>query len=496
MRKKFAGNLLLLIFANVLVKPFWIFGIDRVVQNRIGLAEYGTYLALFNFSFLFGIVLDFGLSNFNNRAVARHPSRLASYLPNLMVLKLGLSLLYFLIAFISAGLTGYSALQIKMLAFLAVNQVILSYILYLRSNLTALHLFKIDSVISVLDRFLAIIFCGYFLYMPYFAHSDFNINYFIFSQTAALFITAIVAFIALRGRQAPHPRPLSEGEGSNSRFVFWRWRFVKAILYKSAPFAMLGLLMTIYYRIDAIMLERMYSAKETGIYAQSYRLLDAINQFGYLFGVPLMPLFASMIRRRENVHDLLSFSAVLMFLFSVSAAILCVFFGDEIMRLLYHNTTPYSTRIFSLLMISFIPISSVYIFGTLLTAQGSMKILNIIAVGGILVNVILNLALIPGYGAYGTTVATIFTQTVVALLHIYVANVTFRIKWEWSLLLRLAGFVVLGAGASWLLSMVHIFWMGKLILNAGVLVLLILLLQLLPFSMFKMLKAYQNNKAT
>ena len=81
MRKKFAGNLLLLIFANVLIKPFWIFGIDRVVQNRIGLAEYGTYLALFNFSFLFGIVLDFGLSNFNNRAVARHPSRLASYLP-------------------------------------------------------------------------------------------------------------------------------------------------------------------------------------------------------------------------------------------------------------------------------------------------------------------------------------------------------------------------------------------------------------------------------
>lgn len=479
MRKKFAGNLLLLIFANVLVKPFWIFGIDRVVQNRIGLAEYGTYLALFNFSFLFGIVLDFGLSNFNNRAVARHPSRLASYLPNMMVLKLGLSLLYFLIAFISAALTGYSALQIKILAFLAVNQVILSYILYLRSNLTALHLFKIDSVISVLDRFLAIIFCGYFLYMPYFAHSNFNINYFIFSQTAALLITAIIAFIALRGRQA-------------YQMNMWRWRFVKAILYKSAPFAMLGLLMTIYYRIDAIMLDRMYSATETGIYAQSYRLLDAINQFGYLFGVPLMPLFATMIRRRENVHALLSFSAVLMFLFSVSAAILCVFFGDEIMRLLYHHTSSYSTRIFSLLMISFIPISSVYIFGTLLTAHGSMKILNIIAVGGILVNVILNLALIPGYGAFGTTVATIFTQTVVALLHIYVANVTFKIKWEWSLLLRLAGFVILGAGASWLLSMVHIFWMGKLVLNGGILILLILVLQLVPFSVFKLFKAYQN----
>lgn len=475
MRKKFAGNLLLLIFANVLVKPFWIFGIDRVVQNRIGPAEYGTYFALFNFSFLFGIFLDFGLNNFNNRAVARHPSRLASYLPNLMVLKLGLSLLYFLMAFISAGLTGYSSLQIKMLAFLALNQVILSYILYLRSNLTALHLFKIDSVISVLDRLLAIVFCGYFLYMPYFAHSDFNINYFIFSQTAALLITAIVAFVALRGRQA-------------YQLTMWRWRFVRAILIKSAPFAMLGLLMTIYYRIDAIMLERMYSAAETGIYAQSYRLLDAVNQFGYLFGVPLMPLFASMIRRREDVQELLTFSAVLMFLFSCCAAMICAFFGDEIMRLLYHNASTYSIRIFSLLMISFVPISSVYIFGTLLTARGSMMILNTIAVGGIMVNVILNLVMIPPYGAMGTTVATLFTQTVVAALHIYAANGIFKIKWEWSLLLRMAGFVILGVAASWLLSSTQIFWMAKLAINGVVLIALIVILKLLPFHALKLLK--------
>ena len=77
MRKKFAGNLLLLIFANVLVKPFWIFGIDRVVQNKVGPAEYGTYFALFNFSFLFGIVLDFGLNNFNNRAPPTHQASIA-----------------------------------------------------------------------------------------------------------------------------------------------------------------------------------------------------------------------------------------------------------------------------------------------------------------------------------------------------------------------------------------------------------------------------------
>jgi O-antigen/teichoic acid export membrane protein len=238
------------------------------------------------------------------------------------------------------------------------------------------------------------------------------------------------------------------------------------------------------------MLERMYSASENDIYAQSYRLLDAINQFGYLFGVPLMPLFATMIRRREDIHDLLSFSAVLMFLFSGCAAILCAFFGEDIMRLLYHNATPYSSRVFSLLMISFIPISSVYVFGTLLTAHGSMKILNIIAAGGILVNVILNLLMIPSYGAMGTTIATLFTQSVVASLHIYAANVTFKIKWEWSLLLRMGAFIAISIGASWLISSAHMFWMIRLIINGGVLLLLILILKLVPFRFFNMLKAF------
>jgi O-antigen/teichoic acid export membrane protein len=479
MRKKFAGNLLLLIFANLLVKPFWIFGIDRVVQNRVSAEEYGTYFALFNFSFLFGIVLDFGLNNFNNRAIARHPSRLASYFPNLMVVKIALSLLYFAVAFIAAGITGYTALEIKMLAALALNQIILSYILYLRSNLTALHLFKVDSVISVMDRLLAIIFCSCFLYLPFFANTEFDINYFIFSQTAALALTAIIAFVALRGRQG-------------FKLDLWRWRYVRAILAKSAPFALLGLLMTIYYRIDAIMLERMYSAAETGIYAKSYRLLDAVHQFGYLFGVPLLPLFASMIRKREDIQELLSFSAVIMFLFASSFAILCAFFGTEIMALLYHNTGPYPVLIFRLLMISFIPISSVYIFGTLLTAHGSMKVLNLIAVGGIIVNVALNLIMIPTYGALGTTLATLFTQIIVALLHIMAVNVLFKVKWEWSLLLRMTAFIVVGIGMSWAITLLPVHWMIKIAADGLLLTILMLVLRLIPFRILKQLRGVAN----
>src|SRR5436190_24272689 len=118
MRKKFAINLLFLFAVNLLVKPFWILGIDRVVQNKVGAEIYGTYFAVFNYSFLLSIFLDFGINNFNNRAVSRNIQRSGEYLLNLMMLNLFLALIYFVFTFITALSTGYSELQMKMLLFL------------------------------------------------------------------------------------------------------------------------------------------------------------------------------------------------------------------------------------------------------------------------------------------------------------------------------------------------------------------------------------------
>jgi len=88
MQGKFVKNLTLLLVLNLLVKPFWILGIDRSVQNTVGAEEYGFYFAVFNFSFLFNILLDFGITNFNNRNIAQNNQLLTKHLSNLLVVKL------------------------------------------------------------------------------------------------------------------------------------------------------------------------------------------------------------------------------------------------------------------------------------------------------------------------------------------------------------------------------------------------------------------------
>ena len=225
----------------------------------------------------------------------------------------------------------------------------------------------------------------------------------------------------------------------------WKFKFTKLILLKSFPFALLGLLMGIYYRIDAVMIERMLpnGANEAGIYAASFRLLDALNMFGYLFATLLLPMFARMIRRKENVNELVKFSSELMLVMAVIAGVNCYFFRTQIMHLLYHDSTTYWAEIFGWLMLNFIPMSSVYVFGTLLTAKGSLKILNYIALSGMVINVALNLFLIPNYGALGATFATLVTQFFVAIVHVAAANRQFKFNYEWKDAFKFSAFAII-----------------------------------------------------
>src|SRR5215813_14503541 len=91
---KFYSSLLLLIILNAIIKPFWIFGIDRQVQNITGAAEYGTYFSLLNLSIVFGFLLDWGLTNFINRELAAKRAELSEQLSSFLFVKFLFAIIY------------------------------------------------------------------------------------------------------------------------------------------------------------------------------------------------------------------------------------------------------------------------------------------------------------------------------------------------------------------------------------------------------------------
>jgi len=403
------SNLAFLVFVNLIVKPFWIFGIELKVQNLLGAEIYGNYFALFNFVFLFGVLLDLGIGNYNNREISRHPEKLSEHFSNIVVLKFLLALFYVGIIFFFAFVLQYDSAQLKLMSLLLLNQVFLSYILFFRSNLGALQLFKQDSFMSVLDKLLMIFICSFMIWSVFF-QDRFNITWFVIAQSLAYGFTALISGLFVFRQTTSFSLKINIP-------------FFKKILLSSYPFALLVLLMSLYNRIDGVMLERLLPNGdiEAGIYAASYRLLDAVNQFGLLSATILLPVFAKMIKQEENVWNLARMAGIAMFVLSLLVAFFCWFLRLPIMSFLYLEGDAYYALIFGLLMFSFIGISSVYVFGTLLTANGSLRQLNFIAIGGVILNIFLNYFLIFDYGALGATWATLLTQSLVAIAHVILA---------------------------------------------------------------------------
>ena len=386
-------------------------GIDVGVQNSVGAASYGIYFSIFNFTMLFSMVLDMGTTNFNNRTIARNNNLLDKHLSGYIALRLLLAVAYFVVIFAAALLIGYRGFQLELLFWIGLNQFLNAFLLYVRSNISALLMFKTDSVISVTDKLLMILFCGMLLWGNV-TDEPFRIEWFVWCQTLAYLITIAVALtIVLRKAKL--------------RRLMWDGPFFWLIIKKSFPYALITLLMASYYRIDSVLLERLLprdiAATQAGIYATAFRLLDTLVMIAYLFSVILLPLFSKMLKQKENVVPVVRTSFSLLFLYSVSAVVILYVYREPLIQFFYPETMESSVAVFRLILFGLIPISMNYLFGTLLTANGSMKVLNITAAVGIVINVVVNLLLIPRMQACGSAVASFCTQFTVSVLQFVLA---------------------------------------------------------------------------
>jgi O-antigen/teichoic acid export membrane protein len=472
LKRKFLNNLFLLVVLNLLIKPLWIFGIDRSVQNLIGSNEYGIYFSLLNFSLLFNIVLDFGITNFNNRNLSQDNSLFKSYFSHIVVIRFLLAILYGCVSISAAVMLGYGNRQIYLIGILLFNQFLASFLLYLRSNISGLQFYTTDSMLSVLDRTLMIIFCSLALW-GHLWHTLFKIEYFAYIQTLSYFIACIVVLCILLSKSG------------KISFNFQR-KHALHVIKQSLPFAFLVFLMSFYNRIDSVLLERLLpnGAMHSGIYAQSYRILDAASNFAVLFAALLLPMFSRMLALKEDIKPLMRISFSLLFVLSIAFSISCSMFSHQIMANLYHDGNAYSGNIFSILVYCFIPISISYVFGTLLTANGNLWYLNFTAMIGFIVNIALNLSLIPTHGATGAATASLITQSGVMLGQLIICYKIWNFKVNSKEIVRYVLFIGLSLGSVWFISSLRGAWLLHFVSTLALISLIALSTGILPIKSF------------
>ncbi len=402
MKREFLLNLIFLFAINLIIKPLYIFGIDRNIQNTVG-ENYGIYFALLSYTYLFQMINDMGLQNFTARTISINPTLINTYFASILKLKLILGIIFAALVWIGAWILGYNLHYQFLLIWLICIQILTSGVLYLRANIAGMGFYRFDSFLSILDKSLLILILGFILIQPTLQES-FQIEWFLYAQTGSVLITFCIALVYILRK---HP---IRWENSGVKKIF-------KIIGESYPFALISILMIIYSRIDAVMLERMSEEgiQESFFYASAYRLLDAANMFSYLFIGLLLPMFSRLIGLGEALDALFDVGLRLMVITATCVAIPLLFYNTHIMGWLYIFGDEYSGSLLGLLMFGYLFMSAAQIFGAVLIAKGTIRALNWVFVIGIVINVGLNIVLIPLYQAKGAAMSTVITEVYVML---------------------------------------------------------------------------------
>ncbi len=454
LNREFLLNAVFLVLVNLLIKPFYVFGIERTVQERMGTEQYGLYATLFSFAYLLFMVNDFGIHYFNSRTVARHPQLAAKLFPNTLIVKGLLAGLYLVLVFVAALVRGFEPAVWGLLLFVALNHVLISIVAWLRSNVSGLGMYRTDSFLSTFDKILLIGICTVLLWGRSFQDDKFELEWFVHAQNLAWALTAAVAFFIVY-KNLPKP-------------IRWRpnWALVLFILKKSAPYALAVFLMTAYIRMDIVLLEYLTGAEgrhEAGVYAAAYRLLDALNVAGYLFAGLLLPMFSSLLRqsfvipegnlnRQSSIVGLLRLSFQMIIAGTVTIAVACYAFRTELMLAIYPKEgTLYHGEVLAWVILTLVPFSGGFIYTTLLTANDSLKKMNRIFLAAIVINVVLNLLLIPQLKAVGAGMSAFFTQGFVMAGMMVLTKKELALPFEPRQFYKLIAFVSLVCSANWAL---------------------------------------------
>jgi O-antigen/teichoic acid export membrane protein len=268
------------------------------------------------------------------------------------------------------------------------------------------------------------------------------------------------------------------------------------VIKKLLPYATLVLLMSFYYRIDSVFLRYLLPDGKTqaGIYAHSFRLLDFMSNYALIFSFILLPLFAKMIRQKDQIRSLLKLSTLTLIIPSFILLSGIVFYRIEVFNLLYNSHTTLSANTFMILIMSYVGICFSYTFGALLTANGNLRELNMMAVIAVILSITLNMILIPRLKVTGAAISNGITQSFTILFHYIVVRKKFQFRFNPKLILKGILFLAFTFISGWIITQSNLNWiLGCLTISlaSGIFA---ILFRLLDISYFKTLIRFNKQE--
>lgn len=359
----------------------------------LGAAGYGVFSYALGLAGFFTVFADIGLSQILTREAAQKPEEKSHYFATSMVLKmfllLGTVLLIIFIAPYFSKIPGAKQL-IPLIAFITIFDGIRDLsIAFLR----ALEKMELEAFI--------IIFMNIMIAVSGFAILSYAITAkaLTFSYVASTGFGALAAVIVLR----------KEFLGIFRNF---RKKLIRPIVNAALPIAFISLLGAFMLNTDLIMLGWWKGPKEIGFYSAAQKIIQVLYTLPTILASSIFPTISRFVGQKKGLEatSLMERSITTMLFIAVPLTLGGLILAKPIINLLYgHEYMPAVPALQILITTLLIFFPSVIISNMVLAYDKQKKVVPFIALGS-LINISLNVLLIPVWGIAGSSIATFFAQ--------------------------------------------------------------------------------------
>jgi O-antigen/teichoic acid export membrane protein len=369
-----------------------------LLARYLGTAQLGEFGAIYAYVGLYAWLATIGLDTILARHAAQDRENAGSILLTGVCLSAAFALSAMAVALLLAPSLGYSR-ALTVLMVLAGVDVLLFAPLRLPGIVFQVDLRQWYGVgISLARQFM------WLLVLVGLAHAKADLTWIILGRTfcAMLEVAFIVEAVRRRG------------------FLARPWRILsseaKKYLSYGFPLAMSTLAVSVYQRIDQVMLHKMASDQVLGNYVASVRLTELISLFPVAVMTSLFPILSQTVddekRFLQYLH--LSFRSLMALVFG--ACVIVTLFSGFIVREVYGSKFDAAALSLAVLIWSEVPVFFGVVLNSGLVAKNLQSYLPFSTGFGAILNVALNLWLIPRWGAVGSAWATNISYTLAAMI--------------------------------------------------------------------------------
>lgn len=372
--------------------------LENNVQNKIGHTAFGTFAALFSFTFMFSSFTDLGIYHYFTKQTAADPLFMRAHLPVILPFKTLVSLVFpFLMVAVGWGI-GYQTQELYYLTLIGFIFTLTQFTQFLRGVFQAHQYFNLDSVISVLERLLLIFIIVALLYY------GFTLELFVYARLASVLLAFVILYIVFRRTFGDFPAK-------------WNTTQLVQIVKASFPFAIINLVYGINEKIDMVMLERLASSEEAGIYAGAYRWVDAVMMYTWTVLPIFFAKFAAHQQEPQEQKKLLHFGHIIVSVPLIFISVFVFFYGEKLFWQ-FSNSSEGELNVMRMnLQILFANVlvhGFFAVYSTILTASNWEKTVSKLVAASIVVNVTLNFIFIPVYGSLAASLNTLLSAILVS----------------------------------------------------------------------------------